>query len=636
MLSSKKITNLINSISRKNKIILLILTDFIINLFSTWISFFFLLDHTHQIDEFIISPSNNQLFVFLIFVILTIFLFLTFKIYISITRYVNINSIIQIAIPILLTSLLVGGILFYYQFYGVPRSIAFLQPIIFFILIIFYRLLIREMYIIYGSQNARSILVYGAGNAGLQAYNSISQNQNYKIKAFIDDDKNKEGLKIDNKVILSPKKVKNYIKQNNINLILVCIPSIDIFNKRKIIHFLSKLKVSIKILPGVENLIDNKINYDNFLDVGLDEILDRDLNIPNIELEDEIRNQTVLITGAGGSIGSEIAKQVLVFNPVKIILLDNSEFNLFNINNVLKLLKKNNNSKTEIISKLSSVTNNLRINNIFSKYCPNIVFHAAAYKHVPIVEENITDSIINNICGTRNVIEASIKYKSKKFLLISTDKAVRATSVMGATKRFSEMLVQAYASKMNEEGIILSMVRFGNVLNSSGSIVPLFRKQIKEGGPVTITHPEVTRYFMTIPEAVSLVLYSMHLSTGGEVFVLKMGEPIKILDLAKKMISLSGLQEKDQNLNVGDIEIKYIGLRDGEKLHEELLFDSKNINNLNQIKKNIPIMIAKENFTPLDDLLNTLEKIEELVEENNETEIIKILKNKVSDSLSID
>ncbi len=636
MLSSKKITNLINSISRKNKIILLILTDFIINLFSTWISFFFLLDHTHQIDEFIISPSNNQLFVFLIFVILTIFLFLTFKIYISITRYVNINSIIQIAIPILLTSLLVGGILFYYQFYGVPRSIAFLQPIIFFILIIFYRLLIREMYIIYGSQNARSILVYGAGNAGLQAYNSISQNQNYKIKAFIDDDKNKEGLKIDNKVILSPKKVKNYIKQNNINLILVCIPSIDIFNKRKIIHFLSKLKVSIKILPGVENLIDNKINYDNFLDVGLDEILDRDLNIPNIELEDEIRNQTVLITGAGGSIGSEIAKQVLVFNPAKIILLDNSEFNLFNINNVLKLLKKNNNSKTEIISKLSSVTNNLRINNIFSKYCPNIVFHAAAYKHVPIVEENITDSIINNICGTRNVIEASIKYKSKKFLLISTDKAVRATSVMGATKRFSEMLVQAYASKMNEEGIILSMVRFGNVLNSSGSIVPLFRKQIKEGGPVTITHPEVTRYFMTIPEAVSLVLYSMHLSTGGEVFVLKMGEPIKILDLAKKMISLSGLQEKDQNLNVGDIEIKYIGLRDGEKLHEELLFDSKNINNLNQIKKNIPIMIAKENFTPLDDLLNTLEKIEELVEENNETEIIKILKNKVSDSLSID
>ena len=369
--------------------------------------------------------------------------------------------------------------------------------------------------------------------------------------------------------------------------------------------------------------------YENFLDVGLDEVLERNSKIQLEAIQQDLKNSVVLITGSGGSIGSEISKQVLSFAPKKIILIDNSEFNLYNIANSLESIKKFQKLNTKIVSKLSDVKSSKRLEYIFRDNRPEIVFHAAAYKHLPIVEENIIESVQNNIFGTKNMIENAIKFKVRKFILISTDKAVRASSVMGMTKRFSEMLVQAYSEKARLNGTILSMVRFGNVLNSSGSIIPLFRKQINEGGPITITHPEVTRYFMTIPEAVSLVLYSMFISKGGEVFVLKMGKPIKILDIAKKMISLSGLRERSEEFPDGDIEIQFIGLRKGEKIHEELLFEEKNMNLDTDINEK-PILVEKESFVPIDELDNILSNINNLININNDKEIMNILREKIS------
>ena len=621
----------IDQISRNNKKLLLLAIDIITSILSTWLAFFFLLDHTHQIDSFIFSPSNEQIFTFIIFLAITLFSFYLFKVYRSITKYLNLNGLIQIALSVFLISLISSIVFIYLELYGVPRSITILQPLIFFLIIVIVRLSIKNIFTKVGLTKLENILIYGAGNAGLQFYNSISQNNNYKIISFVDDDRKKQGLKIDNIDIISISAARDLIIKNDISLILVCIPSIDVYGRRQIISSFSDLQVQIKILPGVETLINNKIMYEDFLDVGLDEILERSAKIETKIIKYEIQDKVILITGAGGSIGSEICKQVLNYYPKKIILVDNNEFNLYNITNKIISIQNVNKSNTEIVSKLVNIVDLNRLKILFNEHSPDVVFHAAAYKHLPIVEENIIEAVINNVFGTKNVIEASIECKSKKFVLISTDKAVRATSVMGLTKRLSEVIVQAYSDEYQENGTTLSMVRFGNVLNSSGSIIPLFRNQINQGGPITITHPEVTRYFMTIPEAVSLVLYSMYISRGGEVFVLKMGKPVKILELAKKMISLSGLKVKSTEFPDGDIEINYIGLRKGEKLHEELLFDSNDDDDLSNNAKE-PILIAKENFIPFSQLSEILIKIKELIDSNDEIEIINTIKDKISEA----
>ncbi len=629
MIKKISILKKIDEISRINKISLLISIDILINLSSTWLAFFFLLDHTHQISSFLSSPSNEQITVFMIFLCVTSIFFYFFKVYNSITKYLNLNSLIQIALASFSIILITSIILIYLAPYGVPRSISILQPLIFFSMIIFVRLSIRNIFSFAGSNNQKSIIIYGAGSAGLQFYNSISQNSNYKILYFIDDDKKKQGLKIDNIDIIPIQKAKKLIIKNDINLILLCIPSINIYAKRKIINYFSDLRVKIKILPGLETLINNKVLYEDFLDVGLDELLERDSKIDSNETKNEIQDSVILVTGAGGSIGSEICKQVLVHHPKKLILVDNSEFNLYSITNKINSIQKSNDQNTEVVSKLVDIVNLNRLEIVFKEHLPNLVFHAAAYKHLPIVEENIIEAVINNVYGTKNVIEAGIKYKIRKFLLISTDKAVRATSAMGLTKRLSELLVQAYSDNLREKAPTLSMVRFGNVINSSGSIIPLFRNQINQGGPITITHPDVTRYFMTIPEAVSLVLYSMYISKGGEVFVLKMGKPVKILDIAKKMISFSGLKEKSNEFPDGDIEIKYIGLRKGEKIHEELFFESID-GKENVLTDDKPIMIEKEKFIPFPELEKMLKEISILIDNNSDKELLQMLKAKIT------
>tara|TARA_A100001015_G_scaffold315036_1_gene425898 strand:+ start:1722 stop:3617 length:1896 start_codon:yes stop_codon:yes gene_type:complete len=621
----------LSKLPRISKIFMLIILDLLLNFFSTLIAFIIILDYEHQIIPYISNPSREHFIVFILFATIHLLFFSIFKNYRFINRHLNISFLIHISKSILSIMIVMLLILHTYKFYGVPRSLGLIQPILFFLLLVISRLFIKNIFTI-NQNNAKNILIYGAGEAGVQCYESMQTNKSFNTIAFIDDDKKKYGLKINNIEIISPLKISEYIKKYRINLVLICIPSLNIIERRQIIEKISNFDVSVKTLPSIDNIIDKNVSYLGLQDLDLDDLLDRKIDIDLSGLNSDLYSNNVLITGAGGSIGSEITKQVISYNPKTIVLLDNSEFNLYKITNTLEKIIKNQNKKVKIISKLTSIIDEKRVEYIFKNFTPEIIFHAAAYKHLPIVEENIIEAITNNVNGTLNILNNAKKFGSKKFILISTDKAVRSTSIMGSTKRLAEMCIQAYAEeeKKGVNGLALSMVRFGNVLNSSGSIVPLFRSQINEGGPITITHPDVTRYFMTIPEAVSLVIYSGSISIGGEVFVLNMGRPVKIVDLARRMLSLSGLTEFTKNNQSGDIELKYIGLRKGEKIHEELLYDKE------ATRVNNNIMVANENFIKLPKLLKILENINYCIKHNDEKGILSILKEFVSKNIEKD
>lgn len=630
----KKITQLLvslNETSRASKIILLICQDLILNIFATWLSFSIILDNEHQILSLLFYPKDNQVLVFLLFILFHLSFFIFFKNYKSINRHINIDFITHISKSIFLTIMFMSIILYTFNFYGVPRSLGLIQPILFLSFIILSRLLIKNLFLKIKNDKTKNILIYGAGEAGIQCYKSMESNNLYNVIAFIDDDKKKHNLKINNIKIISPLETFEYIKQYKVSLVLLCIPSLNLFGRRKIVNKILDYNIKIKTLPGFDEIIDNYASYQGLKELDLDDILDRKVDIDFLNLSKDLNNNSILITGAGGSIGSEIAKQVISYNPRVIILLDNSEFNLYKISSTIeKIIKSQNKKQIKVVSKLTSVVDKKRIDNLFGNYSPEIIFHAAAFKHLPIVEENIIEAIVNNVHGTLNIINSAKKFSSKKLVLISTDKAVRSTSIMGSSKRLAEMCIQGFAAEefKNKGSLVLSMVRFGNVLNSSGSIVPLFRDQINEGGPITVTHPDVTRYFMTIPEAVSLVLYSAFISNGGEVFVLNMGQPIKIIDLARKMISLSGLTELTEKNPNGDIEIKYIGLRDGEKINEELVYDEQTI----KVNKNI--MVANEKFIELPRLLEILKSINQCIDTNDEKGITELLKKFVSENIN--
>ena len=619
----------LNKASRAFKTILLVCQDLSLNIFATWVSFSIILDREHQILLTFFYPRDNQILVFILFAAFYLLFFIIFKNYKSISRHINIEFLIHISKSIFSIIIIMLIILFIFKFYGVPRSIGLIQPILFFLLIIISRLAIKNIFMNIKSNSTKNIIIYGAGEAGIQCYNSMQSNKLYNVIAFIDDDKNKHSLKINNIEIIPSSITSNYISKYGINLVLLCIPSLNLFERRKIINKIANYNIRIKTLPGIDNIIDNNVSYQGLQDLDLDDILKRRVDIDLLNLNKDLDASNVLVTGAGGSIGSEISKQIISYNPNVIILLDNSEFNLYKITNSIKKIIKSQNKDIRVVSKLTSVIDEKRIEHLFIKYSPEIIFHAAAYKHLPIVEENVIESIVNNVHGTLNIINSAKQFNSKKLVLISTDKAVRSTSIMGSSKRLSEMCIQAFAAEeiKNNGSLVLSMVRFGNVLNSSGSIVPLFRSQINEGGPITVTHPDVTRYFMTIPEAVSLVLCSAQISKGGEVFVLNMGEPVKIIDLARRMIALSGLTELTDNNPNGDIEIKYIGLRDGEKINEELLFDEQTL------KINNNIMVANENYIELPRLLEILENINYCIKSNDEKGLISILKKFISDKI---
>lgn len=422
-----------------------------------------------------------------------------------------------------------------------------------------------------------NVIIYGAGEAGCQIAKYCVGTSAYNLIGFVDDAESLWGQVIDNVPVYPPSKLTALVKKHDVKEIFVAIPSAKRDRYQAILKKLSLLHVHLRSLPKLDQIIDRSVNLEDVKDVKVEDLLLR----PSVEpveelLELNIAEKVVLITGAGGSIGSELCRQIIRLNPKKIILIDHSEFNLYTISQEMDLLAKRKSFPlTSITSLLLSIADESQVREVINRYRPHTIYHAAAYKHVGIVENNIYSGIKNNIFGTLYLATAAYEYGVKSFTLVSTDKAVRPTSIMGITKRIAELILQSFASEefknLQQHATRFSMVRFGNVLGSSGSVVPLFQSQINKGGPVTVTHRDVTRYFMTISEASQLVVQASSLASGGEVFLLDMGEPIKILDLAKNMIELAGMSVRSSEQPHGDIEIVITGLAKGEKLFEEML-----------------------------------------------------------------
>ena len=517
-----------------------------------------------------------------------------------------------------------------YQFQIVSTtflSIAFLQGLL--LAAVFYAFinLSRDIakYILYPYQtnlDAKNIVIYGAGESGNELFQSILLDPTKKLLAFFDDSKNLKNLQINNIPILGSFSQLIELRKKYQDLeVLLAIPSIQTEKRREIISKLEKIKVAVRTVPSFHELISDQKKMADIQNLSLDDLLPRARFAK--DLLDNADTKKLFVSGAGGSIGSEIVRQLLDNNPKSIILFDVSEYNLFNVERECQAIKTSKNLQTKIIPILGDIRDKRNLKFLFKKYIIDCVYHAAAYKHVPLVEDvnNITKASENNIIGTYNLASVAIEHKVESFVMISTDKAVRPSNIMGASKRMAEIVIQSLHSQ--QPTTRFSMVRFGNVINSSGSVIPLFLDQIAKGGPVTVTDKNVTRYFMTIPEASNLVLQAAQMSEGGEVFILDMGEQLKILDLAKKLIHLSGRNISAEPGGDG-IEILEIGLRPGEKMYEELLISGEQL-----ATSNSKIFKSMEKFPPPEKMLFLLSELQDSIANNSYQEIIKIFQNNV-------
>ena len=567
----------LNNLSRDKKILITVLFDCLVALISVYIAY------TVRLEDF--TYFNIGSYPAYILSLLFLPIFYLFSIYRSILRYAGLTTIKSIFYATSIYSVIYFIFCFYLFIPEIPRSIGIIQPLIFFLLIIIGRVfmagLMQDKSANLGRKN---ILIYGAGSAGAQILNSTFFGGKYSVKAFIDDNFKKNNTKIDEIPIYHSSRISEVIKRNNIEEVFIAISDLSVSKKNEIIDLIPNAKIGIKFLPKFFQSSEKSVDLDQFKNLEITDLISREIFklSPNFKIN---KDEVFLVTGAGGSIGSELSKQIIMLNPSKIILVDNTEINLFLVDNLLSNLANEASLNIEIIPLLTSVCDFKKMEEIFINYRPTYVFHAAAYKHVTLVEKNITQAIYNNIYGTSVVCKLSEKYKTKYFTLISTDKAVYPTSIMGSTKKISEMIVQNYIKNISDKRTSFSIVRFGNVFGSSGSVIQLFKNQIENNGPVIITDKDATRYFMSISEAVTLIIQSTQISEKEKIFVLEMGDPINILDLAKKMIRLSGLSIKDDESKHGDIEIKFIGLKSGEKLHEEL-FENDSLKNtsINKIK----------------------------------------------------
>lgn len=520
--------------------------------------------------------------------IIAIPIFIRFGLYRAITRFIGFKAIWSIMQAVTLYSLLWGVVGFMAAVEGIPRSVLVIQWLLAIMAIGGSRMFASWLFLTVSNNNinlnSKNVVIYGAGSAGRQLSNALMQSTEYKQVAFVDDKSDIHKQTINGIEVISQNSLEYLISQKNIKEVLLAIPSLSRARRIAIINFLEQFPVVVRSLPGVAELAQGKVKLNDLLEIDLTDLLGRDLAIPDQSLlKTNITNKVVLVTGAGGSIGSELCRQIVLLKPKCLVLFDVSEAALYEINQ--ELLNKKINLKVSPV--IGSVLDRQWVENICKYYGVQTIYHTAAYKHVPLVECNQSQGVLNNTIGTMHAAEAAISSNVETFVLISTDKAVRPTNIMGASKRAAELVLQAFSELPIKT--CFTMVRFGNVLDSSGSVIPLFKKQIEAGGPVTVTHRDVVRYFMTIPEAVELVIQAGAMSNGGDVFLLDMGEPVLIFDLAKKMIQLSGLELLDENNPNGDIAIEYTGLRPGEKLYEELL-----VGGAFNITSNKHIMRAKE------------------------------------------
>lgn len=499
-------------------------------------------------------------------------IFAAFGLYRIVFRHAGVEAITSAVVACLAYGLGYSAIITAYGFELVPRTVGLIQPGLLFLAVAASRVaasaLLGRRYRAARTAVAKTrALIYGAGSAGQQLAAAMAVSPEMKIVGFLDDDRSLHHRRVRGLKVYEPANLDTHIERLNVSDVLLAIPSSSRARRTQLIADLKALGVGVRTLPGLMDLAHGTVHASDLKEVTITDLLQRDpVPYDNAALVEHIEGNVILVTGAGGSIGSELCRQIIAMQPRILLLVDISEYALYAIHHELHAI-----AGDKLVPLLASVTDATRMEAILRTWQPHMVFHAAAYKHVPLVEHNPLEGLRNNVLGTAITAELALRYGVRDFVLVSTDKAVRPTNVMGASKRLAELVLQGLSATVPTGGTCFSMVRFGNVLGSSGSVVPLFTRQIRKGGPVTITHPDMTRYFMTIPEAVHLVLQAGAMAMGGEVFVLDMGEPVRIYDLACNMIQLSGLTVRDTARQEGDIEIRTVGLRPGEKLYEELL-----------------------------------------------------------------
>lgn len=568
MMSSLAINAL--SLPRSIKRGVVLVLDTTICLLTVWLAFYLRLGEFYPLTNAPFLPA-------LISVVLALPIFIKSGLYRAIFRYSGLPAMVAVVRALLLYGIVYAGIFTFYGVEGVPRTIGIIQPILLLLLVGASRAAARVwLGGLYHKKLRKAAstqaLIYGAGSAGRQLASAMVNSPGVHVVGFLDDDDRLHGNVLNGLPIHNPADLEEILSETTVTDVLLAIPSVSPKRRNEILNTLKPLKVAVRTLPDLSDIAIGKVSLSDIRELDIDDLLGREPVQPNqILLTKNSVNKVVLVTGAGGSIGSELCRQILALHPAKLLLIEQSEFSLYAIHQELeeKLKVKNVETTAVLIPLLASVQDEARMRQIMMTWRPDTVYHAAAYKHVPLVEHNPAEGIRNNVLGTLRAAQVAADQGVTDFVLISTDKAVRPTNIMGASKRLAEMVLQAMAEI--HPSTKFSMVRFGNVLGSSGSVVPKFRKQIRDGGPITLTHPDITRYFMTIPEAAQLVIQAGAMAKGGDVFVLDMGQPVKIIDLAQRMVELSGLTVRSEHNPDGDIDIEITGLRPGEKLYEELL-----------------------------------------------------------------
>lgn len=617
------------TLKRSNKAFILISADVIFALFALWSSF-------SLRWSVLYVPKPNEWSLFVVAPIIAVPIFIRMGLYRAIIRYIEIRALWTIIQATVLYAFVFAFVLYEAGFsWEIPRTVPVLNGLLMLMLVassrFFARWWLGDVYFRLSGQKRnqipggkKNVLIYGAGSAGIQLASALEHGREMKPVAFIDDDNLLLKHKV-NGIKIYPFSALNYlIDKYSVTDILLALPSASKARRSEIIQLLEPYAVHVMSMPRLTDIAEGKITFDALQEVDINDILGRNSVPPEPSLlAANITDKTVMVTGAGGSIGSELCRQIIQLQPTRLILFESSEFALYSIEKELIQLLSKQDGVTEIIPLLGSITHVERIEKSCTIFKVQTIYHAAAYKHVPMVEKNPAEAVYNNIFGTLWLAQVAIKTRVETFVLISTDKAVRPTNIMGATKRFAELILQAFSQVKHQTRF--TMVRFGNVLDSSGSVVPLFREQIAQGGPITVTDARVIRYFMTIPEASQLVIQAGAMGLGGDVFVLDMGDPIRILDLAKRMIHLSGLEIKDDCHPEGDIEIHFTGLRPGEKLYEELLIGDTVSETCHS-----GIMRAEEQIIPWAELEKILDTLEKAIKDYDIEQVREILQTTVS------
>ncbi|NWB26342.1 polysaccharide biosynthesis protein [Pseudomonas gingeri] len=642
-----KIRACLLGLPRRQKRILQVIADIFLVWLALWMSFVVRLG----LDD-AINPFTQHRWLFLSAPVVAIPLFVKFGLYRAVMRYFGNDALIAIVKAVSLSALILGVVVYLYSNHQtvVPRSIMFNYWWLSLIMIGGLRLVMRQYFLgdwFGASQHMpfanrdsglTKVAVYGAGSAGNQLVAALRMGRAMQPVAFIDDDSSIADRSISGLQVYKPKHIQQMIDTTGAQEILLAIPSSSRGRRREILSLLEGYPLHVRSVPGFMDLASGRVKVDDIQEVDIADLLGRDA-VPAQAglLEHCIKGRAVLVTGAGGSIGSELCRQILALRPTTLLLFEHSEFNLYSILSELERRVARESLSVRLLPILGSVRNPEKLLSVMKTWRVETVYHAAAYKHVPMVEHNIAEGVLNNVIGTLNTAQAALQAGVANFVLISTDKAVRPTNVMGSTKRLAEMTLQALSRELapvlfGDSGNVsrvnktrFTMVRFGNVLGSSGSVIPLFHKQIKAGGPLTVTHPKITRYFMTIPEAAQLVIQAGSMGQGGDVFVLDMGEPVRIVELAEKMIHLSGLSVRSDKNPHGDIAIEFSGLRPGEKLYEELLIGD------NVAATQHPmIMTANEDLLPWEALKLRLSELLAAVETDDYARVRQLLRDTVS------